>query len=141
MKRWALVLLLATALTAAGQDAWARGRASGGRHHHYSHQHFHGHSVSGFVGFSVFAPWYPWPYYGPLPYWYYPPAYGVPPPAGRSYPPGAFGYWYFCPDNKRYYPEVTECPSEWLAVVPRVGSPPPPTDVPRAGSPPPPPTD
>ena len=59
------------------------------------------------------------------PYGYYAPAYGVP---LVVYPladvPATEGYAYFCPDNRRYYPNVRECPSGWLAVVPGAPGPP-----------------
>jgi len=43
------------------------------------------------------------------------PATGVPDPQR---------YAYFCPDNRRYYPDVSECPSEWLTVVSGAQAPP-----------------
>ncbi len=52
------------------------------------------------------------------PHTHYAPAYVVPrvvyPSSGA---PDAQGYAYFCPDSRRYYPDVRECPSEWLSVV------------------------
>ena len=33
-------------------------------------------------------------------------------------------YRYFCPDTRQYYPEVKECASGWLTVVPNAGRPP-----------------
>ena len=59
------------------------------------------------------------------PYGYYAPAYVAPlvvyPVSEVS---GTEGYAYFCPDNLRYYPDVRECPSGWLAVVPGAPGPP-----------------
>lgn len=59
------------------------------------------------------------------PYGYYAPAYVAP---LVVYPlpavPETEGYAYFCPDNRRYYPDVRECPSGWLAVVPGAPGPP-----------------
>lgn len=59
------------------------------------------------------------------PYGYYAPAYVAP---LVVYPlsevPETEGYAYFCPDNLRYYPDVRECPSGWLAVVPGAPGPP-----------------
>jgi hypothetical protein len=69
--------------------------------------------VSGAV--VVGAPWFWWP---PYPYPYYPPVYG-----GSAYtePPtyieqGTVYYW--CPDYQDYYPNVPNCPSPWVQVVP-----------------------
>jgi len=54
-----------------------------------------------------------------LPHGHYAPVYAAPlvvyPSTGA---PDTQRYAYFCPDNRRYYPDVSECPSEWLAVVP-----------------------
>lgn len=59
------------------------------------------------------------------PYGYYGPAYVAP---LVVYPlsevPETEGYAYFCPDNRRYFPEVRECPLGWLAVVPGAPGPP-----------------
>lgn len=46
------------------------------------------------------------------------------PIAGQGYAPGPADYLYFCPDSRRYYPDVLDCPSGGLAVVPGVGGPP-----------------
>jgi len=121
VRRWVLILLLAAALGAVGLDAWARGgRSSGARHHHHSHNVRTVTSFGFFYGFA--SPYYAWPGWS----WYYWPIYGVPPPwmVPPAYAPGAAEIKYFCPDSRGYYPDVSECPSEWLTVVPRVASPP-----------------
>ena len=62
------------------------------------------------------------------PYVYYGPAYIAP---LVVYPlpevPDAQGYPYFCPENRRYYPDVRDCPSGWLAVLPGASGPPDPS--------------
>jgi len=59
------------------------------------------------------------------PHGHYAPVYAAPlvvyPATGA---PDTQQYAYFCPDNRRYYPDVSECPSEWLAVVPGAPGPP-----------------
>ena len=53
---------------------------------------------------------------------YYPPtSYYVPPPAPVEQ---GLNYRYFCPDTRQYYPEVKECASGWLTVLPGRGKPP-----------------
>lgn len=77
-------------------------------------------------------------YYAPAPVAIVPPAYVAPPtyvappmyvapPApsgGQTYAPEPSQYLFYCPDNRLYYPEVRECFSGWLAVVPGVAGPP-----------------
>jgi hypothetical protein len=46
---------------------------------------------------------------GPRIYYVYPPPYRDETPVH---------YLYYCPDTRRYYPDVTECRSGWLKVVP-----------------------
>lgn len=65
-------------------------------------------------------------YYAPAPVVVAPPAYAAPQAlaGGQGYAPGTSPYLFFCPDSRRYYPDVRECPSGWLAVVPGVPGPP-----------------
>lgn len=109
------------------------GPSSSAPHHgfHHAPQH-HWHSPS-FPARPVYAPplrpyapplsVYPAPrlvipprvvYAGPAAYGYYgyatPPAYYAPPA-----PPQV---WYFCPDYGQYYPQVNNCPSPWVRVLP-----------------------
>lgn len=52
-------------------------------------------------------------YYAP------PPVYAAPPAAAPPVVPSLnSGYWYYCPDNRLYYPYAVECPSGWLQVQP-----------------------
>ena len=64
--------------------------------------------------------WYP-PYYPYYPYGYVPPAYG-----GEPYvqPPTYIEQGeirYYCPDYQDYYPNVPNCPSPWMQVIPDTG--------------------
>jgi hypothetical protein len=75
--------------------------------------------VSGAI--VVGAPWYWWP---PYPYPYYPYAY-VPPGYGGpayteepTYIEQQGQVYYYCPDYQDYYPNVPNCPSPWVQVVP-----------------------
>jgi hypothetical protein len=53
------------------------------------------------------------------PHTHYAPVYAAPLVVyPSSDAPDTQGYAYFCPDSRRYYPDVDECPSAWLAVVP-----------------------
>lgn len=75
-------------------------------------------------GIQLGFPLYPYPY--PYPYWPY------------SYPPSSTvivqqpapvyvergealeaGYWYYCSEAQGYYPQVKECPGQWIKVPPR----------------------
>jgi hypothetical protein len=73
--------------------------------------------VGGFVGPGWWGPaWYRYPYP-------YPVTYASPPviqqEAPTYAPPASTGqYWYYCPDNKTYYPYTQQCPTGWLQVVP-----------------------
>jgi hypothetical protein len=106
----------------------------GGWHGHDGHSHF----VVG-IGF----PYY-WPYYYPYGYYgaYYPYGYGYygyPYYDGYSYdsgapqtyiqrdsgdtfapaaPPQRSQYSYYCTDPAGYFPQIANCPSGWLTVVP-----------------------
>jgi hypothetical protein len=83
--------------------------------------------VGGHFGLFIGIPLFPW-YYPPPPVYYPPPiAYYPPPPAYYSAPPAPppprQELRYYCPDSKRYYPDVRKCPSGWLRVIPGSGSP------------------
>jgi hypothetical protein len=70
--------------------------------------------------------WGPYPYYGyPPPYYVYrppaivveePPVYVERPPATPSAPTA---YWYYCESGKGYYPTVPSCAEEWIKVPER----------------------
>ncbi len=83
------------------------------------------------------AYYYPPSYYEPAqPPVYYEPPVQSSPPAGGYYPPppisgsapasprgpyaaeDAYRYRFYCPDTRKYYPEVSTCASAWLKVVP-----------------------
>lgn len=103
---------IATALvlmTAATGIAWAQ-------HGHY-HDHFRSRV---YIGVGPF--WDPW-FYAPPPTYYYPPpvVYTSPPVYIEQAPspaPAASSYWYYCPEAKRYYPYVKDCPGGWQQVAP-----------------------
>jgi hypothetical protein len=136
MKR-SIALLLGFALLAITGASLARGGSgghfsgghggshmSGGAHpapghfHGSSGGHPHGHHV--FVGGAFFVG-------GPYPYYYYPPYYYPYYDAAPVYqdPPvyveQADEVRYYCPDYRDYYPNVPNCPSQWLQVVPGAG--------------------
>jgi hypothetical protein len=61
-------------------------------------------------------PPYPYPYY---PYAYVPPAYGGPAYTEvPTYIEQQGQVYYYCPDYQDYYPNVPNCPSPWVQVVP-----------------------
>jgi len=110
-----------------GGDIHGRSGAHGGRGSH-SGGHFHG----GVRGEVVIGPW--WGFGYPYPYW--PCAYGAYPPPYYGYPPSPYSaydeppayvqrepepqaYWYYCPSSRAYYPNIRECPEEWVKVSPR----------------------
>jgi hypothetical protein len=122
MKKVALVSLLvvvSTLLLVPLSDAAPRGR-----HRPVAHARV-------FVGVGPAVWW------GPYPYWYYPPPYAVyaPPPVivqeappvyiQQAPPPApapsaaAEQFWYYCPSGKGYYPTVPSCSETWLKVAPR----------------------
>jgi outer membrane protein OmpA-like peptidoglycan-associated protein len=96
----------------------------------------------GGYGGSYWGPWwydpffypYYYPYYYPYSYPYnypYSYPYAVPSvpqeyierPQGEA-PPEPSGVWYYCPDSKKYYPYVRECPGGWQTVPAQPPSPP-----------------
>ncbi len=140
MKLWVMALGLAAGLGLAGEDAFADRRGGGssahrshnhssaqrhhqsrphhGNHHRHHarphHRHHHGHSHWGFWAAPVIA--------APLAYDYYsapPPVEYIEQPRAAG-PPASVtnGYWYYCPDNRLYYPYTQQCPSPWMQVAP-----------------------
>jgi hypothetical protein len=134
MKLWVISLGLAAGLGLAGEDAFADRRHGGssahrphhqsrphhGQHHrhharpHGHHHHHRGHSHLGFWAAPlIVAP----------PLYYY---YSAPPPVEYIEQPRAGGppasvtngYWYYCRDNRLYYPYTQQCPSAWMQVAP-----------------------
>jgi hypothetical protein len=86
------------------------GRFQGGHRHHghgFGHRGFHGRA---FIGA------------GPLFFWG--PSFVYAPPAVLAAPPvwveqGSYGYWYYCPSARAYYPYVAACPEPWVPVPAR----------------------
>ena len=146
MKTW-IALLMGLALVAGGDLALAResfkggapaghigappsggassGHSGGFRGHPgfvHSRPFFQSRIIIGgplFVG----PPVYPYYYYPP----YYPPAYAEQPqyldPNTTYIEQPSNGapeqqYFYYCPDSRAYYPNVTSCPSPWMKVLP-----------------------
>jgi hypothetical protein len=83
------------------------------------------------VYFGV-SPWW----WGGYPYWGYP-YYGSYGYYGYGYPAYSYaypypaedqvyvergsegrGYWYYCESKRGYYPDVPECPEDWIKVPP-----------------------
>ena len=76
-------------------------------HHHHG---FGGGTVV--IGAPFFYPWYPYyPYYP-----YYPQAYPVPYAEPQTYIEQGAGVYYYCPEYRDYYPNVSSCPSQWVPV-------------------------
>ena len=135
MKR-SIALLAGLALMAGAGAALAHGGHGGGHGGgHFSgggHVGFHVtgtvHSGPRFVGHPHFFPRHTVFVGGvfvaaPYPYYYYPPAY-YPPPAYEeppTYVEQGDDVRYYCPDYRDYYPNVPNCPSPWLQVVPGAG--------------------
>ena len=71
-------------------------------------------------------------YYRPAPVYYAPPpVYVAPAPVTyveQPQVPQASGDWYYCPQYRAYYPQVSSCPGPWQRVPPQpqVQAPPPP---------------
>ena len=100
-------------------DRHAGGRHAGGRHGGRSHHGRSHHRGNVFLGLGL----------GFWPSWYEPYAYGYGygyPQAGIYTPPVYVeqadevqsAYWYYCADARAYYPQVTQCSSGWLRVIP-----------------------
>ena len=118
-----------------GGDGWHGGGAWHGGGWHGVHGPRFGLSF-GFPAFYYWGPgYYPYAYAYPYPYTYYdggsyddgaPQTYiqrdtgdAVAPTAA---PPQRSQYSYYCTDPAGYYPQIANCPSGWLTVVPN-GSP------------------
>ena len=127
------LLVLAVALFAATQSEV--GRAASGHHHHHA-------TVRAFSRVAYYRPvrvipsvYYAVPpvYYAPPPAYYEPPVTYIEQPPAIAAPPAATGPYpitpdastrYFCPELRRFYPEVTQCRAGWMKVLPgRVANP------------------
>ena len=67
------------------------------------------------------GPYYGPAWYAPPPMYYYPPRVEViEPPVyiEQREPAREEGYWYYCPDSRKYYPYVKKCPRGWQPVAP-----------------------
>lgn len=91
-----------------------RGGHGGGqwRHHYRGHDHFRSSIIIG-ASPVVVTPWVVerYPRYPAV----------VDPPREYLYvapPPTEPGYWYYCSDAGRYYPDVQSCPDGWTRVLP-----------------------
>lgn len=89
---------------------WHSGGSHSGRHAHGGHGHFRSHVRVG--GFFVAAPlvgssYALYPYYS---------SYGATVAEPVYYIEKTDGYWYYCTEAGRYYPDVEQCPSPWLQV-------------------------
>jgi hypothetical protein len=102
------------------------------RYYGYAYPRYYGYGYPGYYGYgaSIYygAALYPWAY--PYGYGYgygYGPSVVVTPPAAPTVyierpaesAPLASGYWYYCANPQGYYPQVAECPSGWIQVLPR----------------------
>lgn len=134
IKASASIAAILVLLVASGPVNADRGYGHRGYHGHRSYHGYHshgGHWRSGVrLGIVIGAPayWYgAYPsYYYPYPPAYYPPVVTVPasPPVyvergDTQAPPEVQNYWYYCPDEKAYYPYVKQCPGGWQRVVPQ----------------------
>jgi hypothetical protein len=88
--------------------------------HGFGHRPFVHHRGRVIVGSTIFLGALGYPYYAPAPVYAAPPAYvEEPPPTYIEQSPAApEQVYYYCPDSRAYYPNVTSCPSAWLKVVP-----------------------
>ncbi|HZM34235.1 MAG TPA: hypothetical protein VFC18_07020, partial [Burkholderiales bacterium] len=105
MKRALLLLLVVVATTSGAALAHRGGHGGGGHGGGRVHLGFH-------FGFPAYYPYW----YGPSPYYYYPPPVVVTTPAA---PPVYIererdaDFWYFCEQERGYYPYVKQCPGGW----------------------------
>jgi hypothetical protein len=138
------IALVCTVALLAGADAAVAGGSHGGRFHsggsvvghigastggHFhpgsGHRPFFHHRGRVIVGSTIFLGGVGYPYYyAPPPVYAAPPAYAEEPityieqsPPAQS-PSAQPQVYYYCPDSRAYYPDVTTCPSAWLKVVP-----------------------
>ncbi|HET8610331.1 MAG TPA: hypothetical protein VFM11_11375 [Burkholderiales bacterium] len=111
-------LLLAAATLAGNHPAGAAsGQAAGGNTH-----------IGPQSADPLRSPQLPPSYFTPGSSTFHSPAPKPPPTSGPPqiflvYPPSFYDepptdYRYYCPDSRRYFPDVTECSSGWLKVVP-----------------------
>lgn len=124
MKRIALIAVAAGAAMIVHGLAEARGGKSGGGRSHASRSggwhggshfrsrggaHFRSHGRFRSGGLFVVAP-----FFGPV----YPYYSSYPPPAASPvyYIEKTDGYWYYCTEAGRYYPDVQQCQSPWVPV-------------------------
>lgn len=131
-----LLCLCSIAFLLAASIAFADGKGGG---HDGGHGHYRGHGYYGgglvfsfggpYWGASWGYPYYPYyfPYYYPYYPAYYPYYYGsgvtieTSPPvyierSRKTESPDMPALWFYCPDSKRYYPYVKECPGGWQSV-------------------------
>jgi hypothetical protein len=90
------------------------------RHHapRWNHHYRSRVGVGLVVGSPFWAPWYYSAYYPPVVIEREAPVVYVEQPAPVQIVRQA-GYWYYCQSQGRYYPEVRECPENWVKVPPR----------------------
>ena len=126
-----------------GRHGGGRGWHGGYGHYGYGYGYRHGYG-GGYYGYGYGGGFYGYryprvvigvglpgfwggaPYYG-YGYGYWPPGYvyaparvvvserPVPVERSASAPPA---YWFYCPSEEGYYPEVQECPEAWVPVRP-----------------------
>jgi hypothetical protein len=116
------IAVVALALVAAQEDAWARGKSGaghrGGARSSASGHHSHPLHRPRIFLFGAAPLLYPRPYYA---YPYALPYSPVPPVYVEQYPgtptPGTTEL-IFCPSRGAYYPDATECPGGWQRVIP-----------------------
>ncbi|HTT07426.1 MAG TPA: hypothetical protein VMH34_01340 [Gammaproteobacteria bacterium] len=95
-----------------GGSSWHGGNfhGHGGFHNFHHFHHFHDRFFFGAVIGSPF-------FWGPYPYYDYPPASYM-----QEAPPVYVqqqGYWYYCPTSKAYFPYVSSCDAPWQPVAPQ----------------------
>ncbi|BCS52512.1 hypothetical protein [Geobacter sp. SVR] len=115
-------LLFVALLMAFAMPGHASGNWHGGGGHGHAAWHGGGHGGHGGVHFhgGVGVGFY-YPFYSYYPYNYYPYPYSVVViPETQTYAPQSAtpGYLYYCRESGAYYPTVTQCPGEWMRVVP-----------------------
>ncbi len=111
------MLLGAAAITISPPAGAASGQATGGNTH-----------IGPQAADPLRSPQMPPSYFTPGSSSFHSPAPKPPPTSGPPqiyyvYPPSSYDeppthYRYYCPDTRRYFPDVTECRSGWLKVVP-----------------------
>ncbi len=111
------VTLLGTAIAVSPAANATAGQATGGSTH-----------ISPQSADPLRSPQMPPSYFTPGSSTFHSPAPKPPPASGPPqiyyvYPPSFYDepptdYRYYCPDSRRYFPDVTECSSGWLKVVP-----------------------